>query len=478
VSQSYFSIEDLFTLNSPDSSPLPVPPKADSAGRLSPLSRERGGNQKGSESVKIPSIKQTMDHPSREFQIFVKPVGPLCNLNCYYCYYLEKVDLYPGQKSFRMPDNILEEYVIQHINASTEPVISFSWHGGEPTMAGLDYFKKVVELQRKYQPHDKQIVNGIQTNGTLLNNEWCKFFAQQSFAVGISIDGPKKFHDLYRLSKDGKSTFEQTMNGYRFLEQHEVLCEILCVVNAHNVHYPLEVYRFFKQLNAKYITFLPLVEYRPDSANSVSERTVPAEAFGTFLCTIFDEWLEHDIGQVKVQIFEEAARTAFRQEHTLCIFKKTCGGVPVIEHNGDFYSCDHFVDAEHLLGNILEIPLVELLDSKEQEAFGHVKLDTLPRYCLGCEVRDMCNGECPKNRFIKTPDGEEQLNYLCAGYKKFFNHCRPFVEQVADLWRRQNADKQKDQKDIQSNGFTAKIGRNDPCPCGSGKKYKNCCMGR
>jgi len=240
----------------------------------------------------------------------------------------------------------------------------------------------------------------------------------------------------------------------------------------------MEVYQFFRQLNAKYITFLPLVEFLPDSEKGVSEHTVPSEAFGNFLSTIFDEWMAHDIGHVKVQIFEEATRTAFEQEHTICIFKKICGGVPVVEHNGDFYSCDHFVDEEHFLGNIREIPLVGLLDSQEQKAFGQAKLDTLPRYCRECEVRDMCNGECPKNRFIKTPDGEEGLNYLCAGYKKFFTHCRPFVEEVAALWRRQNIEKPKSQVRITSDGSTFKIGRNDPCPCGSGKKYKNCCMGR
>ena len=419
-----------------------------------------------------------MEQPSREFQIFAKPVGPRCNLNCHYCYYLEKVDLYPGKESIRMPGNILEEYIIQHITASTEPVINFSWHGGEPILAGLDYFKKVVELQRKHQPSGKRIVNGIQTNGTLLDDEWCRFFTQQGFIVGISIDGPKKFHDRYRLTRDGKSSFEQTINGYKLLQQHGVLCEILCVVNAHNVHHPLEVYRFFKQLNAKYITFLPLVENMSDSANGVSECTVPSEVFGQYLCSIFDEWLTHDIGQVKVQIFEEAARTAFGQEHTLCIFKKTCGGVPVVEHNGDFYSCDHFVDERHHLGNIREIPLTELLDSKEQKAFGQAKLNTLPRYCLECEVRDMCNGECPKNRFMKAPDGERGLNYLCAGYKKFFNHCRPFVNEVATLWRQQNIYAQKPYDNTRSSGITSRVGRNDPCPCGSGKKYKNCCMGR
>ena len=210
------------------------------------------------------------------------------------------------------------------------------------------------------------------------------------------------------------------------------------MVNAHNVHHPLEVFRFFKKLNARYVSFLPLVESEPYSSTGVSRRSVSSKAFGDFLCTIFDEWVNRDIGQIKIQIFEEAAKTAFGQDHSLCIFRRTCGDIPVIEHNGDFYSCDHFVDPDHRLGNIIEIPLGELLESPAQKAFGQVKLNRLPRYCQQCEVRDMCNGGCPKNRFLKTPDGEDGLNYLCQGYKRFFTHCKPFVNEVAAQWRRKN----------------------------------------
>jgi uncharacterized protein len=300
----------------------------------------------------------------------------------------------------------------------------------------LDYFRRIVALQRKHQPLDSSIVNGIQTNGTLLDEEWCRFFAREGFAVGLSLDGPPEMHDLYRVTKDQKPTHDQTMHGYKLLQKHRVYTDVLCVVNAHNVQFPLQVYRFFKQINAQYITFLPLVE--PDNKGGVSHNSVPAEAWGEFLCTVFDEWTDRDIGRVKVQIFEEAARTAFNQEHSLCIFRPTCGDIPVVEHNGDFYSCDHFVDVEHRLGNIKETPLVELLESPAQRAFGRAKLETLPRYCQECGVRAMCNGECPKNRFITTPDGETGLNYLCAGYKRFFAHCQPFVSEVAALWRRQN----------------------------------------
>ncbi len=382
-----------------------------------------------------------MDKASRIFQVFVKPIGSICNLACLYCYYLDKEHLYPEAEVFRMPEVILEEYIVQHIEASTEPVIRFSWHGGEPTVLGLDYFRKIVALQRKHQPIDRRITNGIQTNGTLLDEEWCRFLAAEDFAVGLSLDGPQELHDQYRLTKGGKPTFQQTMRGYERLQQYGIYTDILCVVNAHNVWHPLQVYRFLKQINAPYVSFLPLVEPQPDAEGGVSSRTVPAEAFGVFLCTIFDEWISQDIGRIKIQIFEEAARTAFGQDHSLCIFRETCGDIPVIEHNGDFFSCDHFVDTEHCLGNIIETPLVELLESPTQRAFGRAKLDTLPRYCQTCEVRAMCNGGCPKNRFIRTPEGETGLNYLCAGYKRFFTHCQPFVAEVAAQWRRQTVEK-------------------------------------
>jgi uncharacterized protein len=415
---------------------------------------------------------------SRDFQIFVKPVGSTCNLACEYCYYLEKEHLYPKGDSLRMPEIILEEYIVQHIEASTENVIRFSWHGGEPTILGLDTFRKIVALQHKHQPSNRRIANGMQTNGTLLDEEWCRFLAEENFAVGLSLDGPQELHDRYRVTKRGNPTYEQTMRGYNLLKRHGISTDILCLVNVHNVRYPTQVYRFFKQIKAPYVTFLPLVDPQPEAEDGVSHITVPAEAWGAFLCTIFDEWRSQDIGRIKVQIFEEAARTAFGQEHSLCIFRPTCGDVPVIEHNGDFFSCDHFVDTEYRLGNIIETSLVELLESPEQRAFGQAKLDTLPRYCLECEVRPMCNGECPKNRFIHTLDGETGLNYLCAGYKRFFNHCRPFVEEVAKQWRRQILDKQTAAD--QSPGYRVdhKIGRNDPCPCGSGLKYKKCCLGK
>ena len=363
------------------------------------------------------------------FQVFIKPIGSLCNLGCRYCYYLDKEHLYPEGEAFQMQGNLLEEYIAQHIEASPDQIITFSWHGGEPTLLGLEYFRRIVELQRRHQPPNKRIINGIQTNGTLLDDDWCRFFAKEGFAVGLSLDGPREMHDQFRVTKDHRPTFEQTMRGYGLLQEHGVYTDILCVVNAYNVKHPLAVYRFLKQINVRYITFLPCVDPQPGSDLSVS-----SEAWGQFLCTVFDEWVAKDIGEVKVQIFEETLRTAFNQEHSLCIFRPTCGDIPVLEHNGDLYSCDHFVDLEHLVGNLKEDSLVELLGSPEQRAFGDAKLSTLPRYCRDCEVREMCNGECPKNRFIDTPDGEPGLNYLCSGYKRFFTHCQPFIKDVATQW--------------------------------------------
>jgi len=414
----------------------------------------------------------------RQFQVFTKPIGSICNLDCDYCYYLKKEKLYPKGESFRMPDDILEEYIVQHIEASPNSVISFSWHGGEPTVLGLDYFRKIVALQRKHTPPNRSITNGMQTNGTLIDEEWCRFLAAEVFAVGLSLDGPREMHDRYRLTKDRNPTHKQAMRGYELLRRHGIPCDILCVVNAYNVQYPTQVYRFFKQIKAQYVSFLPLVEPQPETEGGVSHRTVPAEAFGAFLCTIYDEWLSQDIGRIKVQIFEEAARTALEHEHTLCIFRKTCGDVPVIEHNGDFFSCDHFVDAEHRLGNIQETSLVELLESPAQRAFGLAKLDTLPRYCQTCEVVAMCNGGCPKDRFLQTPDGEAGLSYLCAGYKRFFTHCKPFVTELTTLWGQRSLERQMPLLQAADAKAGPKIGRNDPCPCGSGLKYKKCCLGK
>ncbi len=419
---------------------------------------------------------------SRDFQVFVKPIGSACNLNCRYCYYVKREPLCGKdvlvEEPRRMSGDILERYIIQHIEACPDPAVRFSWHGGEPTVLGLDYFRTLTDLQRKHLPFGRRIMNGMQTNGTLLDEDWCRFLARERFSVGLSVDGPKALHDCFRVTREGKPTHERAMRGYELLRRHRIPCDILCVVHAENVSHPLEVYRFFREIGAPYLGFLPLVERQPEQGNGVSSRTVPAEAYGAFLCAIFDEWLRRDVGRIRVQIFEEVAETALGREHALCVFQKTCGNVPVIEHNGDFYCCDHFVDGEHLLGNIQETSLVELIESPGQRGFGETKLKGLPRYCRDCTVLGMCNGGCPKDRFIRTPDGEEGLNYLCAGYRRFFTHCLPFAAELAAVQRGHVLEARTTPGPPKGSAATVKAGRNDPCPCGSGKKYKKCCMGK
>ncbi|MGE3844018.1 MAG: anaerobic sulfatase maturase [Vicinamibacterales bacterium] len=417
-----------------------------------------------------------MAERSREFQIFAKPAGAICNLDCHYCYYLQKEDLYPETRMFRMADDLLEAYIVQQIAITPGNEILFSWHGGEPTILGLDYYRRIVELQRAHCPVGKRVGNGIQTNGTLLNEEWCEFFAAERFNVGLSLDGPEDLHDAYRVNKDQRASHRQVMKGYRLLRRHGVPVDLLCVVQAKNVQHPLEVYRFFKEIGAQYLSFIPLVERRPGTEGSVSEASVPAEAYGAFLCAIYDEWVRHDIGRIMIQIFEEAARPAYGLGHSLCIFRPTCGDVPVVEHNGDFYQCDHFVTPEYRLGNIRDIPLADLIDSPAQEAFGQAKQTTLPRYCRECDVLAMCNGGCPKDRIIRTPDGEAGLNYLCAGYMRFFRHSRPYTERMAALlWKGEQPDALMGQLKAEALQANPGVGRNDPCPCGSGRKFKKCC---
>ncbi len=375
-----------------------------------------------------------MPRASHEYQVFAKPAGASCNLGCRYCYYLDKGNIYPEEVSSRMPDDILESYIVQHIEASTSETVNFSWHGGEPTILGLAYFQRVIELQQRHRNTGKRIVNGIQTNGTLLDDDWCSFLAKHGFYIGLSLDGPKDIHDEYRRTRDDKATHQMVIRGYNLLQRHGVQPEILCVVNERSTKDPLRVYRYLKGLGARNITFLPLVEWEPGSKTRATLRSVPPEAWGRFLCEVFDEWKQEDIGNVKVQVVEEALRTAFGQEHSLCIFRPTCGDIPVLEHNGDFYSCDHYVDADHLLGNLRERSLLDLVEDSRLKAFGDVKLESLPRLCRECLVRDMCNGECPKNRFEMTPNGEPGLNYLCPGYRRFFTHCKPIVSEVAIVW--------------------------------------------
>jgi uncharacterized protein len=410
-------------------------------------------------------LQAEMAKTLQEFQVFAKPIGSLCNLECRYCYYVNKQLSAAGVETLRMPDSLLEEYIVQHIEASPGTTIAFSWHGGEPTLLGLDYFRKIVALQRKHQPRNKQILNGMQTNGILLDEEWCRFLSSERFGVGLSLDGPAKLHDAYRVTRGGEPTHKLVMRAFEYLKRGGITCDILCAVHDQNALHPLQVYQYFKEIGGRYLGFLPVVERLPGSDSEAAPYSAAADSFGEFLCTIFDEWSQRDIGRVSVQIFEEAIRPLQGSEHSLCIFRKTCGNIPVIERNGDFFCCDHFVDEKHRLGNILETPFPELLQSREQKAFGETKRNTLPRYCLQCSVLDMCNGGCPKDRFLLTPEGEPGLNYLCRGYKHLFTHCRPFFLKVVAASRTRPKSE-------------SSPGRNDPCPCGSGKKHKKCCMGK
>jgi uncharacterized protein len=406
---------------------------------------------------------------SRSFQIFVKPAGASCNLDCQYCYYRDKQSLYPATPAPRMSDEVLERYIVQHIEAASGPEVSFSWHGGEPTILGVDFFRKVVEIERRHRPSGWSIRNGVQTNGVLLDEEWCRFLKAEEFGVGLSLDGPAELHDAYRVSRGGRPTHAAALRGYELLRKHGIYTDIVCVVHSQNVHHPLDVYRFFRDIGCIYIGFLPCVERAAGTDGGVSPHTPSPEDYGAFLCRVFDEWVARDVGRITVQTFDEAARPALGIEHSLCVFRETCGDIPVVEHNGDFFPCDHYVDSEHRLGNIAETHLAELLESPGQRSFGDAKRDALPRCCRECEVLAMCNGGCPKYRFSLTPDGETGLNYLCAGLKRFFLHSREPLARLVERQRR-----------VESgvSAAPAKVGRNDPCPCGSGLKYKKCCGGR
>lgn len=401
----------------------------------------------------------------KDFQIFAKPVGNRCNLACSYCYYLDTAEWCDAEQQPLMPEALLETYIKSHIDAYPGKIVQFSWHGGEPTLLGLDYFQRIVELQHKHCPPHKRVANGIQTNGTLLDDTWCRFLAKHKFAVGLSLDGPEELHDLYRRTRRGGGTHTGVMRGYSFLMRHGLPVDILCVVSGENVLFPLQVYHFFLSIGVRYLSFLPLVERL--AHGKVSDRTVPAEAFGAFLCTIFDQWLTNGIGKIKIQIFEEAARTAFGQDHSLCLFRPTCGDIPVVEHNGDVYPCDHFVQPAYRIGNLRDTPLSEILGSKALTSFGADKLNTLPTVCKTCEVLAMCHGECPKNRFLEKDDEKERENYLCAGYKLFFTHCQPFIRAIAQQWQ--------EPPDAKGHHRIPATGRNTPCPCGSGRKFKKCC---
>ena len=392
------------------------------------------------------------------FHVLAKPSGAICNLDCKYCFFLSKEALYPESR-FRMEEDVLELYIKQLIESQRSSSLSIGWQGGEPTLMGLDFFRKLVSLVHKYLPsHIKLEEHTIQTNGTLLNDEWCKFFKEHNFLVGLSMDGSKDIHDTYRVDKRGLPTFGKVIKAARLLQKHGVEFNILCTVHAANGDRPLDVYRFFRdKVRTQYIQFIPIIERTTpellDVANAgwgdrqtarplytqagdlVTERSIKPEQWGKFLITIFDEWIRHDVGQVFIRTFDSALASWLNLPPSECIFSPTCGNALALEHNGDLYCCDHFVEPDYYLGNIKDTHMLELVASDKQRAFGNAKRDDLPQYCQTCEVKFACWGECPRHRFLYTPDGEPGLNYLCAGYKAFFNHINYPMKLMADLLR-------------------------------------------
>jgi uncharacterized protein len=357
---------------------------------------------------------------------------------------------------------------------------------------GLDFFKKAIELQKKYRGN-KTIENAFQTNGTRLNEEWCKFFIDNNILVGISIDGTEHNHDHFRKTNSGRPTFKKVMKGIELLLRHKVEFNTLSTVNSYNVHYASETYRFLKKIGSGFIQFLPVVEIQADSGTEqklkliapihsqnvkVTDWSVGAVDYGKFLVTIFDEWVRNDVARYYVQIIDTTLANYTGENPGLCVFNDTCGDALVMEHNGDLFSCDHFVYPEYFLGNIITTPLIDLVRSQRQFDFGIDKRNKLPRYCIQCDVRYACHGECPKHRFLITPDGKQGLNYLCKGYKMFFSHVEPYMKFMAEELKNKrppanvmNWIRIKEKQVIKA----ARPERNDPCPCGSGKKYKNCC---
>ena len=411
--------------------------------------------------------------PEREpFVVMAKPVGPACNLDCSYCYYLESFRLYERPHRFRMSDDMLERYVRQFIEASPGPIVHFVWHGGEPTLAGLRFYERAVELQRRYLPEGWQCWNNLQTNGTLLDDAWCAFLAKERFEVGLSLDGPAVLHDANRLDRAGRGTHARVMAGLRRLLDHGVEPDLLCTVNAATAAEPLTVYRYLRDLGPTFLQFLPVV--RLVASGRASADSVTPHAYGRFLCVVFDEWLRRDTGRLMVQAFGEYLRVWAGEPPLLCLNAETCGRVLVVEHDGAVYSCDHYVRPEHRLGNISSAHLGALVDSPAQLRFGQAKRESLASECRACPWLAACNGGCPKHRLAAAADGEGRLNYLCGGLRAFFAHADPYLRRMVVLGRPGWAAVTADLRAADRARWQG-LGRNDPCPCGSGLKAKRCC---
>ena len=437
-------------------------------------------------------MTSTAPPPPSSFHLLAKPTGAVCNLDCAYCFFLSKEALYPGSR-FRMADDLLETYVRQLIEAHAgAPVVTIAWQGGEPTLMGLDFFRRSVELAERYLQPGQSVEHTIQTNGTLLDEEWAAFFRAHDVLVGISIDGPREVHDAYRVNKGGKGSFDDVMRGLRYLREANVEWNALTTIHAANADRGREVYRFLRDgCGARFVQLIPIVERvseadedgtvpwtswrdRPlyvQEGSRVTGRSVTPEQYGRFLIDVFEEWVRHDVGEVYVQLFDVTLANWVGEPPGLCIHSETCGGALALEHTGDLYSCDHFVEPRFRLGNIRETHMLELVASQRQQRFGLDKRDTLPRFCRECDVRFACHGGCPKDRFIATPDGEPGLNYLCAGYKAFFHHVDRPMRYMAGQLRAGRAPAEIARVYAAED---ARRGRNEPCTCGSGRTWKYC----
>ena len=377
---------------------------------------------------------------AKPLYVMLKPAGAHCNLACKYCYYLEKNKLYPTAQRHLMSDEMLEQFTREYIEAQTMNQVLFTWHGGEPLLRSIDFYRKALSLQQKYAG-GRHIDNVIQTNGTLLTDEWCEFFAQNHWLVGISIDGPQPYHDHYRLTAAGKPSWKKVMQGIKLLKKHGVEWNAMAVVNAYNVNHPLEFYRFFKENGCQFLQFTPIVERltRHEDGRTLasladkdeiplSEASVTPEQWGYFLCAIFDEWVRKDVGKIFVEIFDCTLANWMGVSPGICAYSKECGHAGVMEHNGDVYSCDHFVFPEYKLGNIRDHSLIDMFYGEQQQEFSRLKHSTLPRQCKECDMEFACHGECPKNRFMKDKYGDSGLNYLCPGYYHYYQHVAPYMD--------------------------------------------------
>ena len=428
------------------------------------------------------------------FHLLAKPTGAICNLDCEYCFFLSKEMLYPGSR-FRMADDLLESYLRQLIEAhARSPEVTVAWQGGEPTMMGLDFFRRSVALAEKHRMPHQQIAYTIQTNGTLIDDEWAAFFKENGFLVGVSIDGPKEIHDTYRVDKGGKGSYDRVMTGLSHLQERGVDWNALTTIHAANQRHGREIYRFLRdECGARFMQFIPIVERatpetlpianegwgegvkgRPlyvQEGDLLTERSIAPEGYGRFLIDVFEEWVRRDVGEVFVQMFDVALANWHGEPPSLCVHSETCGLALAIEHSGDLYSCDHFVEPAFKLGNIKDKHMIELIASPQQKKFGLDKRDRLPRFCRECDVRFACHGGCPKDRFTADPYGEPGLNYLCPSFKAFFHHVDGPMRAMSELLTAGRAPSELVQVYAAQD---AKRGRNDPCTCGSGRMWKHC----